>query len=86
MCSVRDHPIVGQSISFHRDPAEATNLPTVMTADEVAALLRVNRKSVYAAVIRGDLPGAHRVGRKLRFARDAVLAWLVDSRGAPRTP
>lgn len=50
-----------------------------MTTEEVAALLRVNRKSVYAAVLRGDLPGVHRVGRKLRFSRDAVLAWLVDS-------
>jgi excisionase family DNA binding protein len=52
-----------------------------MTAEEVAALLRVNRKAIYGAVARGELPGAHRVGRKLRFARDAVLAWLVG-RGA----
>jgi excisionase family DNA binding protein len=49
-----------------------------MTTEEVAALLRVNRKAIYGAVARGELPGAHRVGRKLRFSRDAVLAWLVD--------
>jgi excisionase family DNA binding protein len=55
-------------------------LPTVMTTEEVAALLRVNRKAIYGAVARGELPGAHRVGRKLRFARDAVLAWLVGHR------
>jgi excisionase family DNA binding protein len=52
-----------------------------MTTEEVAALLRVNRKAIYGAVARGEFPGAHRVGRKLRFARDAVLAWLVG-RGA----
>ena len=56
-------------------------LPTVMTTEEVAALLRVNRKLIYAAVARGELPGVHRVGRKFRFARDVVLAWLVG-RGA----
>lgn len=46
-----------------------------MTADEVAALLRVDRKTVYEAVARGDLPCA-RLGRRVLFSRAALLRWL----------
>ena len=37
-------------------PARGDDLPAVMTADEVAALLRVDRKTVYDAVKDGTLP------------------------------
>ena len=47
----------------------------VLTADEVAALLRVNRKTIYEAAQRGDIPH-RRLGRRLVFERGAVLAWL----------
>lgn len=57
-------------------PAPATSLPAILKADEVAGLLRINRKTLYEAVQRGDIPGAFRVGRCLRFRRDAVLTWL----------
>jgi len=78
---MESHSSIGRSrLSPSRREADRV-LPTVMTTEEVAALLRVNRKAIYGAVARGELPGAHRVGRKLRFARDAVLAWLVG-RGA----
>jgi excisionase family DNA binding protein len=47
----------------------------ILTADEVAALLRVNRKTIYEAAQRGDIPHC-RLGRRLVFERGAVLAWL----------
>ena len=47
----------------------------VMTADEVAKLLRVDRKTVYEAAQRGELPH-RRLGRRLLFERGAVLRWL----------
>ena len=47
----------------------------VLTADEVAAMLRVNRKTIYEAAQRGDIPH-QRLGRRLVFERGAVLAWL----------
>ena len=47
----------------------------VMTADEVAKLLRVDRKTVYEAAQRGELPH-RRLGRRLIFERGAVLQWL----------
>lgn len=47
-----------------------------LSADEVAALLGVDRKSVYAAAARGELP-SRRVGRRVIFPRAALLAWLA---------
>jgi len=48
----------------------------ILTVDELAALLRVERKTIYAAITRGDIPGVRRVGRSIRISRDAVLDWL----------
>ncbi|NVB39584.1 helix-turn-helix domain-containing protein [Pseudenhygromyxa sp. WMMC2535] len=53
--------------------------PEVMTADEVASLLRVNRKTIYEAVQRDEIPGVVRIGRVLRFHREAVLTWIRTS-------
>lgn len=54
----------------------------VLTVDELAVLLRLERKTVYRAIQRGEIPGARRVGRSIRVSRAAVLAWLEDA-GAP---
>ncbi len=45
----------------------------ILTADEVAQLLRDNRKTVYEAVHAGNMPGVIRLGRVLRFIRSEVL-------------
>lgn len=47
----------------------------ILTADEIARLLRVDRKTVYEAAQRGELPH-RRLGRRLLFERGAVLRWL----------
>jgi excisionase family DNA binding protein len=47
----------------------------ILTADEVADLLRVNRKTIYESAQRGEIPH-RRLGRRLVFERGAVLAWL----------
>jgi excisionase family DNA binding protein len=60
---------------------EHTEDPSVLTVDELAALLRVNRKTVYDALARGDIPGARRIGTSYRILRDAVLQWLASSQG-----
>jgi excisionase family DNA binding protein len=62
---------------------EATNLPEVMTAPEVAGFLRVNTKTVYGLIRRGELH-AFRVGRVMRCHRPDVLRF-VGNRGASRT-
>jgi excisionase family DNA binding protein len=45
------------------------------TADELAELLGVNRKTIYEAATRGEIPH-RRLGRRLIFERGAVLLWL----------
>ena len=51
------------------------SLPLVMTADDVASLCGVNRKTIYDACKNKELPFT-RIGRLHRFHRDAVLEWL----------
>ncbi len=50
--------------------------PDVLTVPEAAALLRVDRKSLYASIERGEVPGVVRVGRSIRLSRPALLKWL----------
>lgn len=55
--------------------------PPIMTAEELADLLRLAPRSVYGALERGEIPGARRVGRSWRIDRDTVLRWLADGQG-----
>lgn len=52
--------------------------PLVLTVDEAAGLLRLNRKSVYEAIRRGELPGVRRVGAALRIHRETLVRWLAS--------
>jgi excisionase family DNA binding protein len=45
------------------------------SADELAKLLGVNRKTIYEAAARGEIPH-RRLGRRLIFERVALLSWL----------
>jgi excisionase family DNA binding protein len=56
----------------------------ILTVDELAVFLRVNRKTVYDALARGEIPGARRIGGRYRVLRDAVLEWLAS--GQDRVP
>ncbi len=59
----------------------------VLTAEEVARLLRVNKKTVYAAFKQGEIPGGRRIGGTIRFSRERVLQWLAEGQErAPRSP
>ena len=52
-------------------------LPVVLTVDEAADLLRVDRKTVYESIRRGELPGVVRLGRSIRIGRTALLEFLA---------
>ena len=52
----------------------------VYTAEEVARLLGCSPKAVYAKVSRGQLPGAFRVGRSLRFRGSELLPFILEGR------
>lgn len=62
-------------------PADLTGLPPILTVPELAALLRVERKTVYNLITQGDLPGVRRLGKTIRISRDAVLRWLSEGQG-----
>ena len=53
------------------------------TVDEVAAMLRVSRSSVYAAIKSGEL-GHFRVGRVIRVTSEHVDAFAAGGWVAPR--
>ena len=52
--------------------------PAVYQVREVAALLGLDPKSVYAAVQSGELPG-RRVGRRVLIPRKAFDRWLAEA-------
>ena len=56
-------------------------LPPIMTVDSVARMLRVNRKTLYEMVRTKAIPGVVRLGRVIRFSRDALLSWLGVRKG-----
>lgn len=69
----------------HDNIARGDDLVPILTVDELALLLRLDRKTVYSMVRRGEIPGVRRFGRAVRVHRDTVLRWLADGQGqAPR--
>ena len=59
-----------------RDRRAAAGLPRLLTPAETAELLRTTKRGIYAMAERAQLPGIVRVGRRLLFRRDALLAHL----------
>ncbi|RYZ37865.1 MAG: DNA-binding protein [Myxococcaceae bacterium] len=55
--------------------------PDFLTVDEAAALLRVNRKTLYEAIRLGQVPGVVRLGRVLRIQRIVMVDWSRGNSG-----
>ena len=55
------------------------HLPSILTVADVAVLLRLTPKGVYALVEARRIPFV-RVSNRLRFFRDDVIAWLQENR------
>jgi excisionase family DNA binding protein len=51
-----------------------------MDVDELATFLNLNRKSVYQAIERGEIPGVTRFGRTIRIYRPTVLEWAKSDK------
>jgi excisionase family DNA binding protein len=58
-------------------------IPLVLTVEEVAHLLRVNRKTVYQAATRGEIPGLRRIGHA-EVLRTGSAQWLETGGGQDR--
>lgn len=57
-------------------------LPTFLTVEELAVLLRCQPEKVYRLAARGELPSYKVEGRRL-FSQAEVAAWLEGRRAAP---
>jgi len=55
--------------------------PEVMDADDVAAFLGLDRKTVYDYAGRGEIPH-RRLGKRLLFSRSAIVRWLGECKAA----
>ncbi len=64
-------------------PNLESDLPPLLCVEEVAKLLRINRKSAYAAVESGTIPGVVRIGRSIRVSR---ILKLLAGRANLRQP
>jgi excisionase family DNA binding protein len=64
--------------------APTTEDKEVMTADEVAAFLGVDRNTVYDYAGRGVIPH-QRLGKRILFGRSALVSWLESSCKATST-
>lgn len=62
--------------------AASRSIPEVLTVEEVARLLRVNKNTVYEAAALGEIPGARRIGRIIKFYGPALTKWLETGAGA----
>jgi excisionase family DNA binding protein len=63
-------------------PTDRCDQVEVIGADEVASLLGVDRKTVYAAARHGEIPH-RRIGRRLLFERGSIVEWLRQGRVVP---
>ena len=59
----------------------ASVLPTFLTADELAVVLRCQPEKVYRLAARGELPSYKVEGRRL-FDQGEVVRWLESRRVA----
>lgn len=68
--------IILRCMDAHPEGARAAGLPSILTVEEVANLMRIDRKTAYAAIACGEVPGVRRIGRCIRVSRDVLLRWL----------
>ena len=64
-----------------RSRSELDLPPPVLTVQDLAVLLATSSSGVYSRVARGQIPGAFRIGRSLRFDR-RVIAQLLSANKA----
>ena len=52
----------------------------VLTVEEIAALLKIEPRTVYRKVEANEIPGAFRVGQNgaIRFVKEEILKWITE--------
>lgn len=57
-------------------PAGPPGPPEYLLASEAAEMLRCPVKTLYEWRLRGEGPPARKVGRRLLYRRDELIAWI----------
>jgi excisionase family DNA binding protein len=52
----------------------------LLEPEDVAAMLRVPKSTLYAWRYRGEGPPSLRIGKHLRYKREAILEWIEQQR------
>jgi predicted DNA-binding transcriptional regulator AlpA len=52
----------------------------LLEPEDVAAMLRVPKSTLYAWRYRGEGPPSLRIGKHLRYKRQAILEWIDEQR------
>ncbi len=73
------HELVEDAVRGHLDRKEMRHEPAsdVLSADEAAAVLRIDVDALVAGTQAGDIPG-RLIGREWRFSKAALLRWLGE--------
>jgi len=56
--------------------------PPLLTVRDLAVLLTTSSSGVYSRVARGQIPGALRIGRTLRFDPRVIAQWLSANKAS----
>ncbi len=72
-----------QQTSNSLGQTSTAQLPELLTAKELEALLRIDVKTIYGYVQRGLIPYV-RIQTNLRFRKQEVLEWLARQSYPPR--
>lgn len=67
-------------MSDHRARTDGRESPSdLLTVDEVAVMLRLKPKGIYAMVAARRIPYI-KISNRIRFLRSDVVAWLLENR------
>ena len=58
----------------------STDEQTFLTIDEVAAFIRTTKPTLYDWSYNHEGPPVYKIGRKLLYKRDEVMAWVESKR------
>jgi excisionase family DNA binding protein len=72
----------GTHLRYGRGLLES-QVPELLTVDDLARLLRVPKATIYRWRTTGDGPRGYVIGRYVRFRRAEVEAWLEERADEP---
>ena len=76
--AIPDSAVVGSV----RSRNEVDLPPPLLTVKDLAVLLSTSNSGVYSRVARGQIPGALRIGRSLRFDPRVIAKWLSANKAS----